>query len=125
LNIALTNILFRNTLRTYITTLMKFSAEPATPVHAKLEYVYKNLVLNRYQNLDEFSSGLKDALNNEEIQHHALSLLCSVFDSSYNPLVEQHEDMEVDLELQVDDQSNLGEETKVDVVQTEEPVVHD
>jgi hypothetical protein len=100
---------------------MKFSAEPATPVH----YVYKNLVLNRYQNLDEFSSGLKDALNNEEIQHHAISLLCSVFDSSYNTLVEQHEDMEVDVELQVDDQSNLGEKIKVDVLQTEEPAVHD
>ncbi|GAA5809488.1 hypothetical protein MFLAVUS_002896 [Mucor flavus] len=69
---ALDNILFKNTLRVYIATLMKSNT-------GNLESIYKKLVLNKYQHLDQFCSQLNLELCDEIMQQRALDLLRFVF----------------------------------------------
>ncbi|KAI8068973.1 hypothetical protein BDF21DRAFT_454578 [Thamnidium elegans] len=69
---ALNNVLFKNTLRVYISTLMKSNT-------GNLESIYKKLVLSKYQHLDKFCSELNLELRDETMQQNALDLLRFVF----------------------------------------------
>lgn len=90
-------------------SLMTFFTAPPTQLYKKIDSIYKNLVLNRYQSLDEFSSEFNDALQNEEIQYQSINLLRSIFDPAYKP-VEETEDMEVDIDMDVKAEDSKMEE---------------
>lgn len=90
-------------------SLMTFFTAPPTQLYKKIDSIYKNLVLNRYQSLDEFSSEFNNALQNEEIQYQSINLLRSIFDPAYKP-VEETEDMEVDIDMNVKAEDSKMEE---------------
>lgn len=90
-------------------SLMTFFTAPPTQLYKKIDSIYKNLVLNRYQSLDEFSSEFNNALQNEEIQYQSINLLRSIFDPAYKP-VEETEDMEVDIDVDVKAEDSKMEE---------------
>lgn len=90
-------------------SLMTFFTAPPTQLYKKIDSIYKNLVLNRYQSLDEFSSEFNNALQNEEIQYQSINLLRSIFDPAYKP-VEETEDMEVDIDMDVKAEDSKMEE---------------
>lgn len=77
--------LFKNTLRTYITTLLKFRVDPEAELHTKLDEIYKNLLLKRYTHIDTFCLDLNNALKNDEIRHEAVNLLIQVFKPETTP----------------------------------------
>lgn len=90
-------------------SLMTFFTAPPTQLYKKIDSIYKNLVLNRYQSLVEFSSEFNSALQNEEIQYQSINLLRSIFDPAYKP-VEETEDMEVDIDVDVKAEDSKMEE---------------
>ncbi|KAI7897782.1 uncharacterized protein BX663DRAFT_490608 [Cokeromyces recurvatus] len=81
---VLESVLFKNTLRVYLITLMS-QIEPKRDIYKKLDHIYKSLLLNRYNNMDLFCTDLNNTLNiakeDKEFYDNSVQLLLSIFNT--------------------------------------------
>ncbi|KAL7316978.1 hypothetical protein PS15m_003389 [Mucor circinelloides] len=93
---ALESVLFKNTMRIYLATLLLFKLNPITLAYENTEEVHRKLVLNRYDDMDSFTQELNTALesmSDPTVQEDAIGVLTSVF-SLDPPQVEESEEID-------------------------------
>lgn len=94
--LALESVLFKNTMRIYLATLLLFKLNPITLAYENTEEVHRKLVLNRYDDMDSFSQELNTAfesMSDATVQEDAIGMLTSVF-SLDPPQVEESEEID-------------------------------
>ncbi|KAK4520071.1 uncharacterized protein ATC70_008200 [Mucor velutinosus] len=79
---ALESVLFKNTMRIYLATLLLFKLNPITLAYENTEEVHKKLVLNRYDGMDAFCQELNTAIesiSDAAVREDVIHMLMTIF----------------------------------------------
>ncbi|GAN10273.1 hypothetical protein MAM1_0337c09811 [Mucor ambiguus] len=79
---ALESVLFKNTMRIYLATLLLLKLNPITLAYENTEEVHKKLVLSRYDGIDAFCQELNTAIESiseAAVREDAIRMLMTIF----------------------------------------------